>query len=78
MDIMMPEMDGQQAVHKIRSLEEAAGVLSTTGVKIIMITALDDVRNVVKSFKELCDAYVFKPIDTAQLLSHLKAMALVA
>jgi two-component system chemotaxis response regulator CheY len=74
---MMPEMDGQAAVREIRALEEAAGFLSTSGSKIIMITALDDVKNVVMSFKALCDAYVFKPVDIAQLLSQLKSMGLV-
>jgi two-component system, chemotaxis family, chemotaxis protein CheY len=78
MDIMMPEMDGQEAVLKIRQLEESAGVISTSGAKIIMITALDDVKNVVESFKALCDAYIFKPVDTTKLLHQLRALALVA
>jgi two-component system, chemotaxis family, chemotaxis protein CheY len=77
MDIMMPEMDGQAAVEKIRALEEAGGTLSTVGVKIIMTTALDDVKNVVQSFKSLCDAYLFKPIDTGKLLGHIKDLRLV-
>jgi len=77
MDIMMAEMDGQAALREIRSIEEGVGTLSTSGVKIIMVTALDDVKNVVKSFKSLCDAYVFKPVDTAELLTHLKSLALV-
>jgi len=77
MDIMMPEMDGQTAVKEIRALEEAGGTLSTHGVKIIMTTALDDVKNVVESFKSLCDAYVFKPIDTGKLLAHLRETDLV-
>ncbi len=77
MDIMMPEMDGQTAVRGIRGLEEANGVLSTAGVKIIMTTALDDVKNVVTSFGALCDAYVFKPVDTTLLLGHLKKLALI-
>jgi two-component system, chemotaxis family, chemotaxis protein CheY len=78
MDIMMPEMDGKAAVHEIRTLEEAQGILSTSGAKIIMITALDDVKNVVASFGALCDAYVLKPLDIGQLLNHLRAFALIA
>ncbi len=77
MDIMMPEMDGQAAIKEIRKLEEAGGTLSTNGVKIIMTTALDDVKNVMQSFKSLCDAYLFKPIDTAKLLAHIKEFRLV-
>ena len=78
MDIMMPEMDGQSAVREIRACEEARGTLSTQGVKIIMTTALDDVKNVVESFKLLCDAYVFKPIDTGNLVDRLKFLRLIA
>lgn len=77
MDIMMPEMDGQEALRQIRAIEESGGTLSTSGVKVIMVTALDDVKNVFTSFKSLCDAYVFKPVDTGQLLSNLKTLALV-
>jgi len=77
MDIMMPEMDGQTAVKEIRAAEEAAGMLSTDGVKIIMTTALDDVKNVVESFQALCDAYLFKPIDKGMLLGHLRDLQLV-
>jgi two-component system, chemotaxis family, chemotaxis protein CheY len=77
MDIMMPEMDGQTAVKEIRALEETAGKLSTNGVKIIMTTALDDVKNVVRSFQSLCDAYLFKPIDTGKLLGHIRDLHLV-
>jgi two-component system chemotaxis response regulator CheY len=77
MDIMMPEMDGQAAVREIRAIEEAGGTLSTNGAKIIMTTALDDVKNVMQSFRDLCDAYVFKPIDTRKLLSHIRDMHLV-
>jgi len=78
MDIMMPEMDGQSAVREIRACEKGQGTLSATGVKIIMTTALDDVKNVVESFKLLCDAYVFKPIDTGSLLDHLRFLRLIA
>jgi len=77
MDIMMPEMDGQTAVREIRAIEEAAGTLSTDGAKIIMTTAVDDVKNVMQSFNSLCDAYLFKPIDTQKLLGHIRELHLV-
>ncbi len=62
---------------EIRALEEAGGTLSTHGVKIIMTTALDDVKNVVQSFRSLCDAYLFKPIDTGKLQDHIRTLKLV-
>jgi len=78
MDIMMPEMDGQEALRQIRSSEESRGILSSKGSKIFMVTALDNVKNVVRSFNGLCDAYLFKPIDRAKLTEQLHAFGLIA
>ena len=77
MDIMMPEMDGREAVRQVRTMEEAQGVLSTYGAKIIMTTAVSDLKEVVRCFRDLCDAYLVKPIDLAQLLAHMKFYDLV-
>jgi two-component system chemotaxis response regulator CheY len=77
MDIMMPEMDGREAVRRIRAMEEAKGILSTYGTKIIMTTAVDDVKSVAQCFQDLCDAYLVKPIDLAKLLSQMKSYELV-
>jgi two-component system chemotaxis response regulator CheY len=72
MDIMMPEMDGREAVRQIRSMEEAQGILSTFGAKIFMTTTVQQVREVFLCFKELCDAYLVKPIDLGQLQSQMR------
>jgi two-component system chemotaxis response regulator CheY len=77
MDLMMPEMNGREAVQHIRKLEEERGILSTDGAKIIMTTAASDIKDVIQCFKELCDAYLVKPIDLAQLLSQMKSYGLV-
>ena len=77
MDIMMPEMDGREAVRQIRAMEEAQGILSTYGTKIIMTTGVDDIKEVILCFANLCDAYLMKPIDLAQLLEHMKSYRLV-
>jgi len=77
MDIMMPEMDGQQAIKQIRAAEEAEGIISTEGAKIIMTTALGDLKNVFASFKSLCDGYVVKPLDRTKLLDELRKLELI-
>jgi two-component system chemotaxis response regulator CheY len=77
MDILLPEMDGKEAVKQVRAIESANGVLSTHGAKIIMTTALDDMKEVIRSFQELCDAYLYKPIDGGELLRQLRAFGLV-
>jgi len=77
MDIMMPEMDGRRAVRQVRALEEAHGIFSDDGAKIVMTTTVDDIQEVIRCFQELCDAYLTKPIDLCQLLKQMKAYRLV-
>ncbi len=54
LDIMMPEMDGHQALRQIRGHEEARGILSSNGAKIVMTTALGDPKNVIAAWQSLC------------------------
>jgi len=77
MDIMMPEMDGREAVRHVRGIEEAHGIFSNAGAKIIMTTAVTDLKEVIRCFQELCDCYLVKPIDLTQLLSQLKSFQLI-
>ncbi len=77
MDIMMPEMDGQQALKKIRAMEEERGISSTNGSKIVMTTALGDMKNACNAFNSLCDAYLIKPIDKARLIETLHRLKLI-
>jgi len=77
MDIMMPEMNGREAVRELRALEEAHGIPMTHGARIIMTTALDDIKEVFWCFRELCDAYLVKPIDLKKLLENLKSFRLI-
>ncbi|PKN17418.1 MAG: response regulator [Deltaproteobacteria bacterium HGW-Deltaproteobacteria-6] len=77
LDIMMPEMDGMEVLKTIRAMEEENGVNSSTGVKIIMTTALGDPRNVVGAFKSLCDAYLVKPVNKSKLLDYLRSFGLI-
>ena len=67
LDIMMPEMDGLTVLKKIRALEESKGIWSSQGAKIIMTTALGDMKNTCEAFNNLCDAYLRKPIWRSSL-----------
>ncbi len=77
LDIMMPGMDGQQALREIRMLEEARGIFSSDGSKILMTTALSDMRNKIDAFSGLCDGYLTKPLHKEHLLDELRKLELI-
>ena len=78
MDIMMPVMDGNAALITIREMERRLGIISPEEVKVIMITALDDVRTVVKAYsKGGATSYIVKPIEKERLVNELHSIGLI-
>ena len=77
LDIMMPEMDGQEALRQIRTLETEAGIDPAKRAKVFMTTALADRDTVVESIKSQCDYFMVKPIDGRALLDELRRFGLI-
>jgi len=77
LDIIMPKMDGQEALQKIRTLEEENGIWSTRGSKIIMTTAMADMKNIAKAYGSLCDLYITRPIIKGNLIAELQKLKLI-
>ncbi len=78
MDIMMPGTSGHDALKAIRSLEAEHGIHGSDGVKVIMTTALKEATNIIESFREGCESYISKPINTAVLLVKMSDLGLLA
>lgn len=77
LDIMMPEVDGHEALESIRRIESEHGIMGLDGVKVIITSALDDSTNVVGAFKTGCEAYIVKPISKRNLLDEMEKLGLV-
>lgn len=77
LDILMPVMDGQETLKKIREIEEARGIYGADGVKVIMTSALDDNDNILKAFRTGCEGYIPKPIKKNPLLEKIKELGLL-
>jgi two-component system chemotaxis response regulator CheY len=77
LDIIMPEMDGHQTLKEIRRMEDEHRISADHRAKVIMTTGLSDKDNVLAAFRNLCDAYLMKPISKKQLIYHLQTFGLI-
>ena len=66
MDVVMPKMDGFEAVRRIRKLASAASL------PIIMVTTRGEGHNVETAYEAGCTDYVTKPIDGSELMAKLR------
>ena len=77
LDIMMPVMDGYQALVGIRNLEKERDIPQVKAVKVIMTTALNDESNVKMAFELGCTVYSGKPIDQERFEQAMKKLGLI-
>lgn len=78
MDIMMPIVDGLEALQCIRALERKMEIPPGLTVKVIMTTALDDPHTVIKSFNDCeADSYIVKPLSRHKLIKELRDLKLI-
>lgn len=77
LDVMMPIMDGYQALKNIRDIEKEKNIPEEEKAKVIMTTALNEEKNVKKAFELGCTVYCAKPIDMDKLKSMLEKLGLI-
>lgn len=62
-DLMMPEMDGRQLLHEIKS--------QYPGVEVIMLTAYGSIENAVKAMRDGAYSYVTKGANPEELIREI-------
>lgn len=77
LDIMMPKVDGLKVLKVIRQLEKQHSISLENHLKIIMMTALADVGYVDEAFRQGCDAYASKPVDTDKVEEVMRNLGLI-
>jgi len=77
MDIMMPEIDGHEALKLIRKYEDERGIFGKKRVKVVMTTAKEDSGSVLDSFREGCEGYAVKPIEKIKIIKVLRELELI-
>ncbi len=78
LDLMMPGMNGQEALVAIRRLESGRDIATADQVKIFMVTAVLDSQAVKTAYCDGCTAYITKPIDYRLLLGNLVHLKLLS
>jgi two-component system chemotaxis response regulator CheY len=75
MDILMPNIDGQQALREIRQIEKERDVPPAQQARIIMISGLDDSKEVHDAFfLGEATSYIVKPINHQVLLQEIEKL----
>jgi two-component system chemotaxis response regulator CheY len=78
LDLLMPELDGQQALREIRAIEKEFGVIQQNEAKVVVTTMLDDEKETHDAFfLGGATSYLVKPIDEEKLLNECKSLGLI-
>jgi len=67
MDVVMPKMDGFEALRTLRKDP------ATQNIPVIMVTTRGEGPNVETGFADGCNDYVTKPVDALELLTKIKS-----
>lgn len=66
MDVVMPKMDGFEAVRHLRENKQ------TSTVPIVMVTSKAEAESMEAGYVSGCNDYIIKPIDSLELLTKVK------
>jgi CheY-like chemotaxis protein len=66
MDVVMPEMNGFEAVRLLRQRD------ATRSVPIVMVTTKAEAESMEAGYQSGCSDYITKPIDSTELLTKVR------
>jgi two-component system cell cycle response regulator len=69
LDVMMPRLDGYETVKKLKEQEH------TKHIPVVIVTALNDVANQIKSIEAGADDFLSKPIEEKLLIAKVKLLS---
>lgn len=69
LDVMMPRLDGYETVKQLKANDK------TKDVPVVIVTALNDVANQIKSVDAGADDFLSKPIEEKLLIAKVKLLS---
>lgn len=76
LDIMMPNMNGVEALQAIRTIEREYQLEKDEICKIIMMSALSDREYILRARNLGCNGYANKPVSLERLMETMQRMKL--
>ncbi len=77
LDILMPNVNGQQALREIRGIEKERRIPQENNVRIIMISGLDDSKELHDAFfLGEATSYIVKPLNHQVLVQEIEKLGL--
>jgi CheY-like chemotaxis protein len=69
LDVMMPRLDGYETVKRLKNQEH------TKHIPVVIVTALNDVANQIKSIEAGANDFLSKPIEEKLLIAKVKLLS---
>ncbi len=69
LDVMMPRLDGYETVKKLKSQDH------TKHIPVVIVTALNDVANQIKSIEAGANDFLSKPIEERLLIAKVELLS---
>lgn len=77
LDIKLPDLSGQEIIKQIREWEKAHQIPEQDReCVILMVSAMEDSKNIMSAFKDGCEGYIVKPFDKAKIEKELRKLGL--
>jgi two-component system chemotaxis response regulator CheY len=76
LDILMPEMDGREVLHKIREIEKEKNISKQHQAKILIVSGMSEKDMVLQCLEEGCDEFIVKPIEMKLLFEKINNLDL--
>lgn len=78
LDILMPELDGNETAKTIRKMEMERGITPDKGVNIIILSSLNTPQDIITSYVSAQSAaHLVKPLKAEKLKKTLRQLGLI-
>jgi two-component system, OmpR family, alkaline phosphatase synthesis response regulator PhoP len=68
LDIMMPKLSGYEVCQQLKQND------ATSGIPILMVTALNEMGDIEKAVAAGCDDFLTKPVNRLELLTRVRSL----